>query len=269
MRRATFMQDGTLAQLEGRGTLLNEATAELLGQLGVQLTEAGRRTLLAGNASAVQAEAGLARGIIAQASGAEVTAMLNFAQAVTFDPRQLEAASRLNTLSTTISGGTISERILNDIQLRDQWLEAFRETTRFFNNHPPFEIIFDPNLIQIGETDFARRTANLGMRIAIDPSEAGFDALNALLEGLERTGRRSAWGFSGWPFMNTSPAAPGTVVFGGRQFFSYRVDVALLNEANQIIGNNSIILNTEPIGFSAGDGMIVPPLGVEGACNFP
>jgi len=55
--------------------LLNEAPAELFGQMGVQLTEAGMQTLLAGNVSAVQAEAGLARGIIAQTGGAEVEAV--------------------------------------------------------------------------------------------------------------------------------------------------------------------------------------------------
>jgi hypothetical protein len=84
---------------------------------------------------------------------------------------------------------------MNDIQARDQWLEVFKQTTQYLNDHPPFEIIFDPNLLQIGETDYASRTVNLGMRIALDPSEAGFNALNALLEGLERTGRRSTWGF--------------------------------------------------------------------------
>lgn len=75
--RATFMKNGTLSQLEGRGTLLNEAVAELLAQMGVQLTEAGKRSLLAGSTSTVQAEAGLARGITAQAGGSEVEALFN------------------------------------------------------------------------------------------------------------------------------------------------------------------------------------------------
>jgi len=269
IRRATFMQDGTLAQFEGRGTLLNEATAELLRQLGVQLTEAGRYALLAGNISVVQAEAGLARGIIAQAGGDEVAALFSFAQAVSFDPSQIEALSRLNTLSTTISGGTISQRILNDIQARDQWIEAFRESTRFFNDHPPFEITFDPSLIQIGETDFARRTVNLGMRIALDPSEAGFGALNTLLEGLERTGRRYAWGFSGWPLMDISPRMSGTVVFNGRRSFRYTVDVSLVNEDNIVLGTNSITLDTEPIIFYAGHRNVTPPNGVIRTVSFP
>jgi tetratricopeptide (TPR) repeat protein len=268
VRKANFMKNGSLSQLEGRGTLINEATAELLSQLGVQLTETGLQTLLAGNTSVVKAEAGLARGITAQAGGSEIEALFNFTQAITFDPSQIEALSRLNILSSTISGGTISQRIVTDIQARDSWLNAFKDTARFLNEHPPFEIIFDPNLIQIGETDYTKRTANIGMRIALDPSQAGFSALNALLEGLEKTGRRGVWGFSGWPLMEISPRTTGTVVFGGKRSFSYKVDVALINERNKTLGNSSITLTTESISFSAGDKIVTPPFRVYDVVSF-
>jgi tetratricopeptide (TPR) repeat protein len=268
VRRANFMKNGSLSQLEGRGTLINEATADLLAQLGVNLTETGLSTLLAGNTSTARAEAGLARGITAQAGGSEIEALFNYTQAITFDPSQIEALSRLNILSSTISGGTISQRIVTDIQARDSWLNAFKETARFFNDHPPFEIIFDPNLIQIGQTDYSRRTANIGMRIALDPSEAGFGALNALLEGLEKTGRRGVWGFSGWPLIELSPRTAGTVVFNGRQSFSYKVDVALINENNKTLGNSNVTLTTETIGFSAGDKKVTPPFSVYNVVSF-
>jgi tetratricopeptide (TPR) repeat protein len=262
------MRDSTLAQLEGRGALINEATAELLSQMGVNLTETGLKTLLAGNTSTVLEEAGLARGIAAQAGGAEVEALFNFTQAITFDPSQLEALSRLNILSSTISGGTISQRIVNDIQARDRWLEVFKETARFYNDHPPFEIIFDPNLIQVGETDYVKRTANIGMRIALDSSKAGFDALNALLEGLEKTGRRAEWGFSGWPLTDITPRTTGTVLFGGKRSLSYKVDVSLINEANKTIGNSSVTLTSETINFSAGSTRITLPFSVVDVVNF-
>ena len=268
IRRADFMGSGSLAQLEGSGALINEATADLLGQMGVQLTVAGRQALLAGNPFVVQAEAGLARGIAAQAAGSQIEALFNFTQAVTFDPSQMEALTRLNMLSSTISDGTISERILNDIQARDQWLEVFRDTARFFNDHPPFEIIFDPNLIQIGQTDYARRRVNLGMRIALDPSNAGFTALNTLLEGLEKTGRRNTWGFSGWPLFDITPRTRGTVVFDGRRNFNARIDVALVNERNRTLSNSSITLNTGTLQFTTGNTKILPPDRVEGIVNF-
>jgi len=258
LRRANFIRDASLAQLE-RGTFINEAAADLLLQIGVELTEMGRRTLIAGNTSVARAEAGLARGISAQAVGDEVEALFNITQAITFDPSNLEALSRLSTLSSEISGGTVSQRIVNDIQARNRWLEVFRETTRFFDDHPPFEIIFDPNLEQIGQTNYTRNTANIGMRIELSPSEAGFAALNTLLEGLEKTGMRETWGFSGWPLSDITPRTPGTVVFGGRRSFSFKVDVELLNAAQKTLGKSSVTFNTSAIPFSPGNRSVVPP----------
>jgi len=268
IRRANFMRNGSLAQLEGRGALINEAAVDLLAQMGVALTETGKRTLLAGNTSAARAEAGLARGITAQARGNEVEALFNITQAITFDPSNPEALSRLNTLSASISGGTISQRIVNDIQARDRWFEVFKETARFFNDHPPFEIIFDPSLVQIGITNYARNTADIGMRIALDPSNAGFDTLNTLLSGLVQTGRREDWGFSGWPLLET-PKTAGTMVFNGKTSFSYKVDVELLNEANKSLGKSSITLTTKLMPFSAGNTRVQAPAGITDTVLFP
>jgi hypothetical protein len=260
--KAYSVKSGTLAQLEGSGEIINQISADLLSQLGVKLTEDGRRDLLAGSASTVKAEAGLARGITAQAGGLQVEALFNYTQSIAFDPSQIEAVTQLNLLSSSISGGSISERIVNDIQARNRWLEVFKEATLFYNDHPPFEIIFDPNLMLIGKIDYVKNTANLGMRIALQPSEAGFAALNALLEGLDKTGKREDWGFSGWPLLDISPRTPGTVVFNGKRSFSYRVEIALLNEENKTLSKNSITLDTGTIPFSPGSGRVLPPDGV-------
>jgi hypothetical protein len=269
IKQAVSVTNGTLAQLEGSGTMINEASAELLSQMGVKLTDNGQRLLLAGNAMAVKAEAGLARGITAQAGGEDVEALFSYTQSIAFDPSQMEAISRLNVLSSSISEGSISEKIVSDIMARNRWLEAFREAARFYNSHPPFEISFDPTLVQVGITDYVKNTATLGMRIALDPSEAGFAALNALLEGLEKTGKRNVWGFAGWPFMDLSPKIKETVVFEGKRSFSYKVNVTLLNEKNKVLGNNAITLNTPPIAFSAGDKRVMPPSGVFETLRFP
>jgi tetratricopeptide (TPR) repeat protein len=104
------------------------------------------------------------------------------------------------------------------------------------------------------------------MRIALDLSNAGFDALNALLEGLEKTGRRSVWGFSNWPLSDITPKTAGTVLFNGKQNFSCKIDVSLLNEKNKTIGKNSITLNTAIVNFSGNN--LTKPLSVYGTVNF-
>jgi tetratricopeptide (TPR) repeat protein len=266
--RASFIGNGTLAQIEGRGALINEAAADLLTQLGVTLTETGRRSLAAGNSTVVQAETGLARGITAQAGGDSLGALLNYTQSAAFDPSGIEALTRLAQLSSLISEGSISERIVNDFQARDRWLEAFSETARFFDEHPPFEITFDPNLMQDGNSDYKNRKVNLAMRVELESSGAGFEALNALLAGLDETGRRTVWGFLNWPLGNLKPPAAGTVLFGGKRAISFKMNVTLLNDAGKSICRGSVTLDTGKIQFTPDNSKVLPPDGAFGMVRF-
>jgi tetratricopeptide (TPR) repeat protein len=259
VQKAAFTGNGTLSQLEGSGSLINRASEELLAQLGVRLTEAGRLSLSGGNTFMARAENAYAKGVAAQTSGDQLEALFSYAQAASFDPGQLEALARLGTLSSTISGGSISERIMNDLQARDQWVAVFRETARFYNEHPPYELIFDPSLEQEGETDYAKRTAVLAMRVGLVPSEAGFAALNALLEGLEQTGRRGTWGFAGWPMEELNPKVSGTRLFSGRNTTSFAVEVLLLNDKQKQVGKGSITLSAAP-GFATGNKSVTLPV---------
>jgi hypothetical protein len=267
-RKFSFIGNGTLTQIEGSGTLINVASVDILTQMGVRLTEAGRRSLAAGNISVVRAETGLAKGITAQSAGAQVEALFNYSQAIAFDPSQLEALSRLNQLSTSISGGSIGERILNDIQARDRWIESMKETARFFKEHPPFEITFDPNLIQEGNTDYANRTADIAMRVALTPVEAGFTALDALLEGLEKTGRRAVWGFANWPLGDSTPKMPDIVIFGGKRSAGFTLGVTLLNDSGKPLGQGRVTLDSGDIRFAAGNKKVTPPSGTADLLRF-
>ncbi|MDR2516738.1 MAG: CsgG/HfaB family protein [Spirochaetaceae bacterium] len=266
-QKAAFTGSGSLAQLEGSGALINRASVELLAQLGVKLTEAGRLSLMGGNTVMVRAENALARGTAAQATGDQLEALFSYAQAASFDPGQREALARLGTLSSTISGGSISARIRNDIQARDRWVAVFKQTARFYNEHPPYELVFDPSLEQEGETDYARRTATLLMRVGLVPSEAGFAALNALLAGLEQTGRRAVWGFNGWPMEDLAPPVSGTRLFSGRNAASFTVEVLLLNDRQKQVGRGSITLRIPPR-FATGNASVTPPAGIFDLIRF-
>jgi hypothetical protein len=181
----------------------------------------------------------------------------------------MEALSRLNILSATIGGGAIGAQVLNDIEARKSWLAAFRETAVFFNEHLPFEITFDPSLIQDGEIDYQHETVDLAMCVALDPSEAGWTALNALLNGLENTGKRQTWGFSGWPFLDIKPSDSGVVVFSGKRSLNFKIDVALLNATGRTIGRSSVALNTGAFRFAVGDKVVSLPERVLDLVHFP
>jgi hypothetical protein len=59
---AAFIWNGSAAAVQD-GSLLNDATEALLTQMGVTLTETGRRTLMIGQYMTARAEAGYARGV--------------------------------------------------------------------------------------------------------------------------------------------------------------------------------------------------------------
>ncbi|MDR1363663.1 MAG: CsgG/HfaB family protein, partial [Spirochaetaceae bacterium] len=256
--RASFMRSGTAKSLQD-GTLINNAVVSLLEQMGVNLTETGRRSLATGRYMAARAEADFAHGLAAQERGAEVAALLNYSQAAAFDPSQIESLVRLGSVSSEIGGGSVSLNILNDIQARNAWIDAFHEVADFFNSRPPFEITYDPNLTQLGITDYEKNQADLAMWIKASPSEAGFEALNALLEGLEKTGRRETWGFAGWPLLDINPRIPGTTLFAGKRSFSFDVHTALVNEQGKVISRGSVALKTGEFKFKAGDKSVKVP----------
>jgi adhesin HecA-like repeat protein len=94
-------------------------------------------------------------------------------------------------------------------------------------------------------------------------------ALNALLEGLEKTGRRELWGFAGWPFLDIRPKAPDTVLFPGRRSFSFTVQTALVNEDGKVIARGNLTLKTGDIAFRAGDKLVKAPEAVTGQVAYP
>ncbi|GHU74456.1 hypothetical protein FACS189450_15080 [Spirochaetia bacterium] len=189
-------------------------------------------------------------------------------QAASFDSSMTEATGRLNTLAVNMTGGNIGEAVQSDYQARMTWLNLFKECAAFYKDHPPFEIVYEPDLTQ-GDIDFGKGTVALSFRTALVPSDSGFKVLNDLLGRLEQTGNRSKWGFAGWPLLDVQPREPAAVVFGGKREFSFAVEAAILNEDGKTIASGRITLNSRAIGFSSGDGSVIAPVGSTAVFRFP
>jgi hypothetical protein len=107
---------------------VKEATADLLEQLGVRLTDRGQQELKkVVSTNAVQAENALARGIAAQRQGTVVEALSYFIMAINYDQCLTEAASRMNILNKDISSGNIGADTRNEIAWRRQWVSRLQE----------------------------------------------------------------------------------------------------------------------------------------------
>ena len=169
---------------------VKEATAELLRQLGVQLTNAGLQELNStANVAQVKAETALAKGIEAQKQGTTVEALSYFIQASNYNSGLAEAVSRMNILTADISSGNIGQDTRNDIAWRRQWVARLQETETFFANSikepQPFYIVYSTDIRQ-GKVDYQKETTDLTTWIGFYPDFVWAENINEVINAVKR-----------------------------------------------------------------------------------
>jgi len=249
---------------------IKEATAELLRQLGVQLTSAGLQSLnSAANIAQVKAETALAKGIAAQKQGTVVEALSYFIQAANYDSGLAEAANRMNTLTANISSGNIGEDTRNDIAWRREWVKRLQETETFFANAikepQPYYIVYSTD-IQKGKIDYQKETIELSFHLSLYPDFTWSDHINGVLtavrNGLQATGRVQVWELD-WPLKTISTPSP----FGDQTKNSIStVVVEILNDEGKSIGRQTV---NAPYGFNLKYTWVTPLWQWEGDVLFP
>jgi hypothetical protein len=245
-RRASFNKICTEEALNN-ATVLKEAAFELLAQMGVNLTEEGKKALSGGAApAALSAETALSKALSAQKNGTVVEALSYFYQAVSYDPSQAEAASRLNVLSANISSGNMGEDARNDIQWRKNWVARLEECERYFANYMkaplPYTLVYQADLEQ-GAIDYEKKTLEIsGVTLSISPDFSWVrvpqNVVNKVREGLTATGRTEEWGLDSWPQKSVGRTSPFT-----SKKDPQTVVVQLLNDKGRVIGSRNIELS--------------------------
>jgi len=221
-------------------TAVKAASADLLEQLGVRLTERGRQELgRAPDTAAVQAEMALARGISAQRQGTEVAALSYYFQAAALNPTLLEAGNRASVMSANISSGNIGEDVRNDIAWRRNWVGRLTETEQYFDSlnrteSMPYTLFYSDD-IKRGTINYQDETVALGIETNLRPFQTWMRSvewtLQAVYEGLQATGRTADWGLQGWPRQGVT-----NLNAFARQNKNFTIEAELLDDRNQIIG---------------------------------
>ncbi|MCL2137966.1 MAG: leucine-rich repeat domain-containing protein [Treponema sp.] len=236
---ASYSGTCTVAQLDDHSAI-KKASAELLGQMGVQLTENAKNELNAGTSQqSINAQASLAQGIVAQRQGTEVAALSYYFQANTLDPSLAEAASRSSIITANISGSSIGQNTRSDIEWRRQWVARLTETEEFFhslfNKTPvPYTLFYSTEIIP-GPIDYASETQTLSIKTnlrAFGPYINSVErALQEVYNGFNATGRSQTWGLGSWPQQSITNL---------RAFDSktenYNIVAELINSRGEIIG---------------------------------
>jgi uncharacterized protein (TIGR02145 family) len=238
---------------------LRTASADLLKQLGVSLTEAAQGELKqAASVNYVQAQTMLSHGIAAQKQGTEVAALSYFQLAAAFDPSLVEASKRSSVVSANISSGNIGADVRNDILWRKNWVARLAETEETFYKifkaaDPPYTLYYSTD-IKTGDVNYQTETVELSIWTKLSANRAWFNAIDkslqataqVMLNGLNATNRKKVWGLEEWPnkgVSNTNPfglsnTKPPSVLW------PYNITAAfeLVNQQGVVVGNKIIEL---------------------------
>jgi len=242
--RASFSSTATRAELDNL-TSIRRASADLLRQMNVSLTNVAIQELTrAPTANEIRAENYLARSIAAQDRGNPIEAMLLSAQARAFNPQLTEATDRQSVLAASIRTGNIGAGVMQEIALRNAWVERLREAERFFDGvrrgeSMPYTLFYTTE-IQQGQINWVNETVNLSITTHLHGSDIWADSmeevLGAVYEGLRATGRAQAWGFGGWPFQGTITG----VNVGTRRTNNFAVVFELINAHGAVVGRQTL-----------------------------
>jgi hypothetical protein len=225
-RKASYLpRQVSLLTLENL-SVIREASADLLGQLGVNLTVSARQELgRAEDTARIQAENALARGIAADRQGTMAEALTFYFQAAAFDPSLMrEALNRVSVVSANISTGSLGQNIRNRMQEYDSWRAILEAAGFFYSNHLPYEFVYNTNIRDHG-INFERMIADLSIEISLVPTDA-WKTINDLREGL-RVASRDEWNHI--PLQTRQVFEPGQI----------EVTIQIINNAGTILSTAS------------------------------
>jgi len=168
---------------------IRHASADLLAQLGVNLTESAAQELLRDEDSArIQAENALAMGIAAQRHGTGVEAIAYFFQAAALDPAMREALSRASVVSANVAAGTMLAGIQNRMQEYRDWHAVLEAASIFYSTNLPYELLYDVRIRNEG-INFARGTADFSIAVSLQPRAEAWQTISDLRQGFQRAAR--------------------------------------------------------------------------------
>jgi len=227
---------------------IKTASADLLRQLGVGLTDAAKGELMQTvNTARLQAETMLARGIAAQKKGTDVEALSYFFQATALDASLVEASKLSSVLSANISSGNIGADVRNDILWRKDWIAKLKETEETFYKmintaDPPYTLYYS-TIIKTGKVNYQTETVDLSVQMGLIGNMAWFNmmeqtlgAVLAVIDGLNTTNRKNDWGLANWPWNGVSNTNP----FASSKKYDITVAIELVNQQGRVIGHQKI-----------------------------
>jgi len=246
--KASYSGTCTFAELDNL-TGIRRASLELLGKMGVALTEQAKKELSgAAAANQVNAQTSLARGIVAQRSGNVAETLGRFYEANSYDPSLAEAASRASAVSKKVRAGNLGESLKglrNDMAWRAEWKKTLEDAAAFLENQR--FVVAEVSYKDLGlkvKPDYKKGTMeftyNPNIWVKPMPYPPAYLKLIAdLNKGLQATGRNKDWGLERLYAENiifiSSSSGRGDLE---TSFGKVDITVSLINSKGQVLGFN-------------------------------
>jgi len=144
--KASFNKSYPITDIES-GLAAKEAVRELLAGMGIELTEAGERSLLTIQPVEVRATTQLARGNQAIKTGNEVEAVAFFTEALSSNNTRAEADRNIESVFNTSIGTSIKERANYAQTQIDKWNKIFKDLRTYLDDNLVL-IVYDFDTIE-------------------------------------------------------------------------------------------------------------------------
>jgi hypothetical protein len=249
------------------------AAYELMLQTGVQFTETGKQRLYETAQSSVSAETVLAKGIVAEKSGATlVEVMQYYYQAIDYDAKITEAIQRLAETNrklakisqalTVVQTGNIrkdaqaeiaaykveQENKRIDAENKKVWLKQLSDCEAYFadffkNANAPLALVYSTDIKPVGGIDMQNETMALQFKATLMPLRTSWfraaqQTVETIRKGLVETGRAQDWGLADWPKKSVLPSTPFS-----NERREYHISAQLLDEHDTVIGTTNFTLS--------------------------
>ena len=179
------------------GLALKTATADILEQMGVKLTDQGKKELLAVETSkgTIEAQKLNAQAKLAEENGNNLVALTYLVQAKKSDAKLTRTSNALGKLSAMVASGNVGEKARNQIQLRKEFIKLLEETEKYFKEECPFYFVYNPEP-KLGKVDYEKEWMQIGFKCRVFTDLSAYTLAHTIRASFEKMPDYDNWGLS-------------------------------------------------------------------------
>ena len=195
------------------GIVLKKAVADLLGQLGVKLTDEGKKSLtdVATQTSTIEAQKNIAKGTAAMQSGSSIEALSYFVKAKNSDNNLKRASVAMSKAGTVVATTDFASNVRNVIKMRKDFIALVDDTTKYLSENFPYSVVYSKEL-EMGNINYSNETFEMKFKFTALTNFEARELVQNIYEAYLTMPDHENWGITG-KLDNMIPAGTLKVAF--------------------------------------------------------